>query len=191
MAGEVLRKFKVRVYEGIGKPGRGGAEHVPAHISLERGQRFGFQRSVDLLEEIRIRDVQLLEFGRADGGEIAVEIKIGSESDGFFARHFVVAILGVAAFGAIHGSLGESGLDAQHGLRGFGGLFRRLAGEGEDLRDVFDEMLPHLLHLRIVIFDVVVAVRQRQSALIDIGDDLIGVVHVGVGIKIEQWVGSD
>ena len=189
MAREVLRKFKVRFYEGIGEPRRGRVEHLPTHVSFKCGQRFGFQRGVDLLEEIRIRDVQLFEFGCADAGEIAIEIKIRAQGDGLFARHFVIAILGIAAFGAIHRSLREGGLDAQHGLGGIGRLFRRLAGQGEDLRDVFDKMLAHLLHLGVVIFDVVVAVGQRQSALIDVSDDLIGVVQVGSGIKIKEWVG--
>jgi hypothetical protein len=40
-------------------------------------------------------------------------------------------------------------------------------------------------------FEVVIAVGQRQAALIDVGDDLIGVVQVRGRVKIEQRVGPD
>ena len=43
-------------------------------------------------------------------------------------------------------------------------------------------------HLGIV-FEVVVAVGQRQTALVNVGDHLVGIVQVRRGIKIEQRIG--
>ena len=51
-------------------------------------------------------------------------------------------------------------------------------------------MLAHLRHLGVV-FNVVVAVGQRQSTLVNIGDDLIGIMQVRRRIEVEQRIRPD
>ncbi len=164
---------------------------MPTHVCLERVQRFGFQNAIHLLEKIGVRHVQLGELRRTHCRQVAIQIEIGSEGDGVVAAHLVVLVLRVAAGGAVHGRLGQSGFDTQHGLRGIGCLLRRLANQRKRLRDIFHQVLPHRFHFRVVILEVVVAVRQRQAALIDIGDNLVGVVQIGPCVETEERGAAD
>ena len=140
-----------------------------------------------MLKKFGIGDIQLRKFRGAHRLEISREIKIGRQPERLFAGHFVVAVFGIAAQSAVHGSLGQRGLNAQHGLRCLGGLLRRLAGKRKHLSGIFHQVLAHLHHLGIV-FDVVAAVGQRESALIEVGDHRIGIVQVGRRIKIEERI---
>ncbi len=58
----------------------------------------------------------------------------------------------------------------------------------EQLRGVLHQALARSCHLGIV-FEVVVAIGQRQTALVNVGDDVVGAVQVGRRIKIEQRIG--
>ena len=51
-------------------------------------------------------------------------------------------------------------------------------------------MLAHFL-VFVVVLDVVVAIGQGEPALIDIGDDLLGVVQIGCGKEVEQRISTD
>ena len=95
----------------------------------------------------------------------------------------MVAVLGIAAFGAVHFRLRERGFDAEHSLGGIRRLFGRPPSQREDLGDVNDQVLPHLLHLRIVFLDVVIAVGQGQAALVHVGNHLIGMVKIGARVE--------
>ena len=97
---------------------------MPAHVGSQGVERFRFQDAIHLLEEIRIGNVQRGKLRRTHGGEVTIQMEIGRQGDGLGAGHLMIAGLGIAARGAVHGSLGESGLDAQHGLRRIRGLLR-------------------------------------------------------------------
>ena len=62
-----------------------------------------------------------------------------------------------------------------------------IAQQGEHLGDIFHQMFAHVGHARIV-FNVVIAVGQRQSALIDIGNYRIRIVQVRIRIEIKQRI---
>ena len=179
LAGEVLQELEIGLHEGVRKPRRCRVQQVPAHVGLERIQRLRFQRGIHLLEKIGIDDVEFGKAGRAHCREIAIEIKIRAQRYGFIASHFMVAVPGITAQRALHGSLGQRGLNPQNSLRGIGRLLRRLPRQRKNLGNIFDQMLAHFLHLCVIVFDVVVTVGQRQAALIDVGDHLVGVVQVG------------
>ena len=190
LAGEVLLELELGIDEGLRKPRSGGVQHVPTHVSLERVQRFGFQDAADLLEEVGIRHIELGEVGSADRGEIAIEIEVGPERDSLVAAHLVIAVLRIAALGAVHRVHRQHGLDHQNGLRRVGRLLRGLPGQRKQLGRVIHEMLPHRRFIG-VFFDVVVAVGQRQAPLVDVGDNLVGIVQVGCGIEIKQRIRPD
>ena len=58
-----------------------------------------------------------------------------------------------------------------------GRLFWRLARECKQLLRILRQMLPHLDFVG-VIFDVIIAVRQRQPALIDVCNHVVRIVQV-------------
>ena len=169
--------------------GASACTQMPAQVSLPVGQTFLFESLVHRLEEAGRADVQRRERGHADLGEIDLPVELGGELLQFRAGHLVVESFGVAPFDPRHGTLGQRGFDAHHGLR-FGG-----SGLG-----LVAEELEHFLHVRQVgfaqfdrlgvVLSVVVAVGQAESALIGVGDDLIGVVGVLDGFKTEQDIVS-
>ena len=65
-----------------------------------------------------------------------------------------------------------------------------LPDQREQLGRILHQALARRRHLG-VIFEVIVAVGQRQAALVDVGDHVIGTVQVGRRIKTEQRIGPD
>ena len=59
LPGQRLAHFEVGVDEWLREPRRSAAQHMPAHIGLQRIERQRRDHAVHLLEEIRIGDVQL------------------------------------------------------------------------------------------------------------------------------------
>ena len=88
------------------------------------------------------------------------------------------------------GSFGEAGLDGHHGVGIFGGLRFGFSGEDKHFVDVVDVLLT-LLYGFGVGAEVVVALRQAQSASAVKGDDLVGIGEVLVGAEIEKGVDAD
>ena len=151
---------------------------MPAHVDFPGVERLGFDHRIHLLEEIRIRNVEIREAGSTHRREITIQIKIGSQRGRLIPAHLMVTVLGIAPQRAIHRSLGQGRFDTQDCLGRIGRLLRRSASECKHLRRVLSQMLAHLRHF-CVIFDVVIAVRERQSALIHISDDHVCIVQVG------------
>ena len=60
-----------------------------------------------------------------------------------------------------------------------------MACQGKQLRGVVDQNLT-LLNFVGIILDVVIAVGQREPALVDVGNDLVGIVQVRLRVEIEQ-----
>ena len=91
----------------------------------------------------------------------------------------------IAADGAVHGGFGESGLDGQHGL-GFGsGNFGLVARQLKHLLHVVQVFLTRLDRLGVVL-DVVIAIGQSETALIEVSDGLARIVHVGHLAEAEE-----
>ena len=70
------------------------------------------------------------------------------------------------------------------------GLLGGLAGEREQLGGVLDQALARIRHLGIV-FQVVIAVGQRQAALVNVCDHVVRAVQVRRRIEIEQRIGPN
>ena len=91
----------------------------------------------------------------------------------------------IAAFDPRHRTLGQRGFDAHHGLRlGCGGL-GLVAEKLKHFLDVRQVLLAQFDRLRVVL-GVIVAVGEAESALIGVGDHLIGIAEVLDGFKAEQ-----
>ena len=58
---------------------------MPAHVGLQRVERFGFDDGVDLLEELGIGDVEFGKVWCVDGGKVAVQGEVGRGDDDFVA----------------------------------------------------------------------------------------------------------
>ena len=116
--------FEVCVHKWLGQPGGRIIQQVPAHISFQRVQGFGFDHAIHLLEEFWIRNIQLRKGRRTGRREVTIEIEIGREVNRLIFAHLVIAVLGITAQGAIHRSFGQSSFDPQSGLRGIGRLLR-------------------------------------------------------------------
>ena len=102
LARELLLKLEVGIHEWLRKPRSGSIQHMPAYVGLQRIQRLRFQHAVHLLEEIRIRDIELRKPGCADRREVAIQIKIGTERRRLVAAHLMIAVLRITALGAVH-----------------------------------------------------------------------------------------
>ena len=55
---------------------------------------------------------------------------------------------------------------------------------------VLDEVLAHIGEAGLI-FEVVVAIGEGQSTLVDFGDHLIGIVQIGCRVEIEQRAWTD
>jgi hypothetical protein len=138
-----------------------------------------------LFKKVGVADIQFRKLGGANRREEAIQGEVGRQGNRLVAIHFVVSLLGIAALGAVHGGFGQSCFDAQHALGGLRRLLGRLARQRKHLRHVVGVVLADIGHVRVV-FDVVIAVRQGEAALVDVGDHVVGIVQVGVGIEVEQ-----
>ena len=187
MTRELLLKLEVGIHEGLRKPRSGSIQHMPAHVSFQRIQRLRFQHAVHLLEEIGIRDVELRKPGCADRREVAIQIEIGTERRRLVAAHLMVAVLRIAALGAVHRVCRKQGFNHQDGLRRLRRLLRTLACQGKQLRGVVDQNLT-LLNFVGIILDIVIAVGQREPALVDVGNNLVRIMQVRLRVEIEQRV---
>ncbi len=102
----------------------------------------------------------------------------------------MVARLGIATGSAVHGGLGKSGFDGENGFSFGGGYVRLVSRELEHLLHVFEIFRTRLDRLGIV-FNVVIAVGQSDSTLVDVCDGHARVVHVRLLIEGEQsWLVS-
>ncbi len=90
----------------------------------------------------------------------------------------MIAFGGIAPLGAVHRRLRQLGFDLQNGFRLSGSGFGLVAEQFEHLLNVRDVALTRLHRLGIAL-QVVIAIRQPQPALIDIGDHLRGIVQIG------------
>ena len=186
LASHVLAvELEVLVHEHLGQHRGIAIQGPPAEIGLPVVERHRVELLVHSLEEIWIADVEAGELGRAVIGEILGEFEVRGHRNDLRRLHHVVALLGIAAFGAVHGNLRQPGLDRKHGLSFGGSVLRFIACQLEHLLHVLLILLPRLHRLGIV-FDVVVAIRQRDSTLVEVRDGQTGIVHVGHGIETEQ-----
>ncbi len=102
-------------------------------------------------------------------------------------RHFVVDGVRIAASDAILRALRQLGFDPHD-----------CSGSGRSLRRRIPNELQHLLHVRqvlfaqldglVVVFEIVVAIRQTKTALIECADHLLGVFRVLSGAEVKQRV---
>ena len=93
---------------------------MPTDISFQRIHRLSVEQIVYLLEKLRVGYVQLGKSRRANAGEITIQQKIGGHRHRILFGHLVVAILGIAALGAVHRGFRECRLNAQHSLGSIG-----------------------------------------------------------------------
>ena len=99
----------------------------------------------------------------------------------------MVQSLGVAPFDSRHRTLSQSGFDAHHGF-GLGRCgFRPVAEQGKHFPYVSNVLLAQFDRLGIVL-GVIVAVGQTESALVGVGDNLIGIAEILNRIKAEKHV---
>ncbi len=92
----------------------------------------------------------------------------------------MVGVVRIAAIDARHVPFGQLGLDTKDGLRAVGCL--RVAQEVKHTSDVIDVLVAQRLRL-LIVFEVVVAIRKAEAALVDAGDRLRRVLCVLFGSR--------
>ena len=80
-------------------------------------------------------------------------------------RELVVDLVGIAPRHQLERPFGQAGLEAHYGLRVGSSLLRPLAQQLQHLLDMLHILVPQLDGFRVV-FEIIIAVRQTQTALI-------------------------
>ena len=142
------------------------SERMPAEIGLPRIHRLRGCQFVYRLEEVGRGHVERIEVANLHVVEIGGEIEIGRQLLKVGDGVDVVALLGIAEFGAAGGGFGERGLDLEHGVGFLRGLLGRIAGEREHPGHVLDVLLANGGK---AVEQVVVAIGQRKAGLADGG----------------------
>ena len=178
---------EVLVDEGRGQHGGGPMREVPAEVGFEIGGRRRGHHGVERLEELGLGDVDRVNRRCADAFEVRGPVEGGRELLQLRRRHLVVERGGVAPRHGIEGRLGKCRFDAHH-RAGRGRRIARIRSEQRDhLPDMFHVLLPQLDRLRVVA-EVVVAIRQAESALVRDCADQVGFLEVGFGAEAEEDV---
>ena len=159
--------------------------HLPAHVDLPvlermRGDQFFFGA-----EKIRRGHNVVVAGWRLHRLQISLPIDGGRELPHLRQRHFIVDVLGIAAFYVIHLRLGHRGFQVNHGAGVGCGLSFRFACQHEHLLNVSSIFRKQLLRL-VIVFQVVVAIRKTQPALIDLRDDFGSVVIILLAGETEE-----
>ena len=175
--GHAAQGFRVegeaRVDEPAGKIGRARAGQVPLQIALPGVEVLRAELRIQRFEELGFGDVERVQPGKAHALEVAAPVQRRRQRLELGPGHAVVELVGVAPIHSRERRLGQSRLHLHDRARGGG----RLADQLEDLAHMLEVALPGLLRFRVLV-EVVVAVREPETAGIDEGDHLRGVPEV-------------
>ena len=117
-----LEEVEAGILVGLGKPGGDSVNDVEFEVGLEGVEALIGDELVLGLEEVRLADVEVGNFGRVDSGEIGGPVEVGVELIEVGEGHDVVALVRIAEFNAGRRAFGEGGLD----IDDFGGFGLRL-----------------------------------------------------------------
>ena len=177
--------MEILVHERLAQVRRGGVSKLPAQVGLHVVERRGGDEVRRRRGKFRLAHVHAAGFLGADSGEIGVPIEAGRGLVQVGHGHLVVVGLRVAQIDARLAGLGEFGLEAEHAL-GFGGGYLGLVAEQhEHLADVLLVGGANLLRF-FVVEQVIIAVRQAQATLAELGDVGLGILLVGPDLEVEQ-----
>ncbi len=180
---EEVERFLLK---GQGQRLRRVAHQIPCQVRLQIVQAGGADQRIHRLDEGRHVHVQFPKTRRAHFGEKLRPRKVRTE---FRHRNLVIEIGRIAPGHAVERRLGEFRLEGHYGLRLLGCILRLRAREFQHFPHMRHVLLANLHRLRIGL-RVVVAIRQSQAALVEIGDHLRGVLGVRARTEMEKGRGA-
>jgi len=163
---EILRLERRRQYRDR------AMNHMPGEVRLHVVEAGRADHTVESFEELRHADIELLERRRAFFSEVARPFKARSQTRQVLHGHGVVGVIRIAPRHAFQREFGQLGLDRHHHL---GLRFRipsgvlRLGQQIEHIGHMLGIFRPQIDGARVRL-EIVVAIRQADSALVDIGD---------------------
>ncbi len=176
-------ELEVRLLEGLRQVRRRLVEGMEAQVGLPRRRRGIGEHLVQLGEVARLGERELVLGRHLQGVEEGVPVEVRGDRVGLRGAHRVVALGRVAQFDARQRGIGQAGLECHHRL-GLGGGLRRLGAA--QLQHAGDVLHVGVADLGLRFVEVVALLRQAQAALAGVGDDLAGILVVGIGAEREQ-----
>ena len=179
---------EILIEERLGQVVRGTMDDVPPEIGLPRIDGLACHQRIHFFEKVWGGNVKGVEMAHFYVREIDAEIEIWRQLLKVGNRIDVIVIFRLTQFGAAGRSLGQSRFDLHHLVRFLGRGLRAVTRQSEHFGYVCKILLADLLKPRII-YDVIVAIGKRKSALGDLRNLLGGVLLILPHTEAEQGCG--
>ncbi|MNU85269.1 hypothetical protein D3C71_750070 [compost metagenome] len=179
----LVEEIEVGLLEVLAQVRRGVVHGVEAQVGLPRRGRHVGQHLVQLTEEARLRQRELVLGRHLQRVEQCGPVEVRRLLVGIGGADRVVTLGRVTQFDARQRCLGQAGFEIHHSLGLRLGLCGIHARQRQQLLDVSDVGVADL-GLRFV--EVVALLRQTQAALADVSDGVGRILEVRAGVQREQ-----